>query len=97
MFSELRHSRHNVLLLFETKGYGCYLDREGRVTVGRAAPVSNHMREGVEFASLQEMRHRAGLLSKLGCFVIKEKSFPLVNGRFLTCFRGGQIRVVHCL
>ena len=29
MFSELRHSRHNVLLLFETKGYGCYLDREG--------------------------------------------------------------------
>ena len=69
----------------------------GRVTVGRAAPVSNHMREGVEFVTLLEMKHRAGLLSKLGCFVFKEKSFPLVNGRFLTCFRVGPIRVVHCL
>ena len=67
------------------------------MAVGRAAPVSNHMREGVEFVSSLEMKHRAGLLSKLGCFVFKEKSLQLVNGRFLTCFRGGQIRVVHCL
>ena len=52
-------------------------------------------KRGVEFASLQEMKHRIGRQGKLDCLFSLGKNIKLQKGKFLTCFKGELIRVFH--
>jgi len=45
----------------------------------------------VEFARLQEMKHRVGLQGKLDCFPSKKISFQWTNDQFFTCSGGEPI------
>ena len=70
----------------------CLLKMKRKSVLGRV-----QMTQAVEFASLQKMKDSIGPHDKLDCLFSLGKNITVQNGKFLTCFKGGSMRVFHLL